>query len=66
MALGEMPLWWVMAFLFNSPFLVLFSFIWIPVWYWRCIAEEKDLILRYGADYRERTGMFFPKRNNRE
>ncbi len=67
MALGEMPLWWVMAFLFNSPFLVLFSFIWIPVWYWWCVAEEKDLILRYGASYqayRDRTGMFFPKRKS--
>ena len=30
-ALGEMPLYWVGAFLCHSPFLVLYSFIWIPV-----------------------------------
>ncbi|MBI9052051.1 MAG: hypothetical protein JEZ00_21735 [Anaerolineaceae bacterium] len=67
MALGEMPLWWVIAFVLNSPFLVVFSFVWIPVWYWWCVAEEKDLILRYGEPYkayRERTGMFFPKRKS--
>ena len=66
MALGEVPLWWVIAFAVNSPFLVVFSFIWIPVWYWWCVAEEKDLELRYGQpyiEYRERTGMFFPKKS---
>lgn len=66
MAVGELPLWWVIAFLCNSPFLVVFSFIWIPVWYWWCVAEEKDLVLRYGQeyeDYRQRTGMFFPKKS---
>jgi protein-S-isoprenylcysteine O-methyltransferase Ste14 len=66
MAVGELPLWWVMAFLINSPFLVVFSFIWIPIWYWWCAAEENDLVLRYGAPYlayRERTGMFWPKQN---
>lgn len=65
MALGEVPLWWVIAFLVNSPFLVVFSFIWVPVWYAWCVVEEKDLVLRYGDSYqayRKRTGMFFPKR----
>ena len=69
MALGEVPFWWVFAFLINSPFLVVFSFVWLPVWYWWCVAEEKDLVLRYGADYeeyRQRTGMFFPKRDTAE
>lgn len=64
MALGEVPLWWVIAFLVNSPFMVVFSFVWIPVWYGWCVAEEKDLVLRYGEPYlayKERTGMFFPK-----
>ena len=64
MALGELPLWWVMALLINSPFLVIFSFVWIPVWVWWCFAEEQDLILRYGEPYekyRQKTGMFFPK-----
>ena len=65
-ALGEMPLWWAMAFLIHSPFLVVFSFIWVPVWYGWCVAEEKDLLLRYGdayESYRRRTGMFIPRRH---
>lgn len=68
MALGEMPLWWVFAFLVHSPFLVLFSFVWVPVWYWWCVAEEKDLLLRYGDDYakyQQETGMFIPKRRGK-
>jgi len=65
MAVGEVPFWWVIAFLVNSPFLVVFSFVWLLIWYWWCVAEEKDLVLRYGdpyIDYQKRTGMFFPKR----
>lgn len=64
-AAGELPLWWVMAFLLNSPFLVLYSFVWIPVFVIMCLAEERDLVLRYGEAYREyqsRTGFLFPKR----
>jgi len=67
-ALGELPLWWVIAFLVHSPFLVALSFIWIPVWVGWCFAEEKDLVLRYGEPYeayRKRTGMFFPKCKNK-
>ena len=66
-AVGEVILWWVLAFFLNSPFLVLFSFIWLPVWYIMCLAEEKDLILRYGKpfiEYRKNTGMFIPKFSN--
>jgi protein-S-isoprenylcysteine O-methyltransferase Ste14 len=66
-ALGEFPLWWVLAFFVHSPFLVLFSFIYIPVWYYLCIAEECDLLLRYGTEYeeyREATGFWLPKREN--
>ena len=61
-----MPLFWVIAFLCHSPFLVLYSFIWIPVFYWMCMAEERDLVLRYGQPfikYQQRTGMFLPKRS---
>lgn len=64
MAIGELPLWWVIAFMVNSPFLAVLSFVWIPVWIWWCSAEEKDLVLRYGEAYeiyRKKTGMFFPK-----
>ena len=64
-AVGEFPLWWVIAFLFHSPFLVLFSFVYVPIWYYWCRAEERDLLIRYGAAYREymdRVGFWFPKR----
>lgn len=63
-ALGEAPLWLIMALLLNSPFLTFFSLLYLGVWYWWCVEEEKDLLLRYGQaydDYRARTGMFFPK-----
>lgn len=64
-ALGEVFLWWAAALLLNSPFLFLYSIVWFPIFYWFCKAEEKDLILRYGEsyiEYRNRTGMFFPKK----
>lgn len=63
-AVGEVVIWWTIALLLNSPFLALYSIIWIPVFIGMCAAEEKDLIIRYGkpySDYRARTGMFFPK-----
>jgi protein-S-isoprenylcysteine O-methyltransferase Ste14 len=64
-AVGETPFWFVIAFLCHSPFLVLYSFVWIPVFAIMCWAEEQDLLLRYGEayrDYQQRTGAFFPKR----
>ena len=64
-AVGEFALWWVIAFLVHSPFLVLFTFVYVPVWYHWCRAEERDLLLRYGVAYREymdRVGFWFPKR----
>lgn len=67
-AVGEFPLWWVLAFLVHSPFLMLFSFLYIPVWYYMCIAEEKDLLIRYGTayeEYRQRVGFWIPKRDHR-
>ena len=63
-AVGEFPLWFVIAFLVHSPFLVLFSFLYIPVWVYLCVAEERDLRIRYGAPYEEycrRVGFWFPK-----
>jgi methanethiol S-methyltransferase len=63
-AMGEVCLWWVIAFLLNSPFLALFSFIYIPIFIMMCLAEEKDLLWRYGdayVEYCKRTGAFFPK-----
>lgn len=64
-AIGEMPFWWVIAFLLHSPFLVLYSFVWIPIFAVMCWAEERDLLIRYGeayAEYRDCTGFLFPKR----
>jgi protein-S-isoprenylcysteine O-methyltransferase Ste14 len=65
-AVGEFPLWWVIAFLVHSPFLVLFSFLYVPVWYYLCVAEERDLLIRYGIAYEEycrRVGFWLPKRH---
>ena len=64
-ALGEMPAFWVVAFALHSPFLVLWSFIYIPVFVLMCKAEEVDLLLRFGQEYEEyrtRVGIFRPKR----
>ncbi len=63
-ALGEFPLWWVIAFLVHSPFLVILSFAYVPIWYYFCIAEENDLKIRYGKAYEEycnRVGFWIPK-----
>lgn len=64
-AAGEFPLWWVIAFLAHSPFLALFSFVYVPVWYYMCVAEERDLLIRYGVayeEYRKTTGFWLPKK----
>jgi protein-S-isoprenylcysteine O-methyltransferase Ste14 len=65
-AIGELPVWWVIAFLLHSPFLALVSFIWVPIFIAICWAEERDLLVRYGetyAAYREGTGAVIPKRH---
>jgi protein-S-isoprenylcysteine O-methyltransferase Ste14 len=65
-AIGESFLWFPFALWFNSPFLVIYSFVWIPVIYIMCLAEERDLVIRYGQsylDYRNRVGFLIPKRN---
>ncbi len=64
-AVGESVTWLGGAFLLNSPALVLYSLIWLPIYYLMCRAEEKDLVLRFGqdyADYQQRVGFLFPKR----
>ena len=65
-AVGEFPLWFTFALLGHSPFLTLFSFLYLPIWYYFSIEEEKDLVLRYGKpydDYRMKVG-WFPKLQN--
>jgi len=67
-SLGEVWVGHIISLVLNSTFLFLFSFLWIPIFYYMSVVEERDLILRFGApytEYRERTGMYFPK-NNRE
>ncbi len=64
-AVGEVCFWWVFAFLLNSPFLAILSFIYIPIFLIMCLAEEQDLLWRYGdayAEYCRHTGAFWPKR----
>jgi protein-S-isoprenylcysteine O-methyltransferase Ste14 len=64
-AAGELFLWWVIAFLLHSPFLALYSFVWVPIFVLMCWAEEQDLLIRYGQayeDYRKRTGFLLPRR----
>ena len=65
-AIGESLLWFPIAFFLNSPYLILYSFVWIPIFYIMCIAEEKDLVIRYGQpylEYRDRVGFLIPKRS---
>ena len=64
-AIGEAVMWFPIALFLNSPFLALYSFVWIPLFYIMCVAEEKDLAIRYGApylEYRDRVGFLKPKR----
>jgi len=60
-AAGELLLWWVMALFLNSPFLALYSIVWIPLFIWVSLAEEADLISRFGKAYTEymKTTSFF-------
>lgn len=65
-AAGEVWYWWVFAFLCNSPFLVIYSIIWLPLFHLMSLAEERDLLIRYGNDYKtymESTGMYFPRKH---
>jgi protein-S-isoprenylcysteine O-methyltransferase Ste14 len=64
-AIGEFFLWYPIALWINSPFLVLYSFVWLPIFYIMCLAEERDLVVRYGQsyiEYRDRVGFLIPKR----
>jgi protein-S-isoprenylcysteine O-methyltransferase Ste14 len=63
-AAGEVWYWLVFALLLHSPFLALYSLVWIPVFVLMSLAEERDLLLRYGDAYRaymETTGFWLPK-----
>jgi protein-S-isoprenylcysteine O-methyltransferase Ste14 len=64
-AIGEAFVWFAVAFGLNSPFLVLYSVIWLPVFYAFCVVEESDLLVRFGdsyATYQREVGMIIPRR----
>nr|WP_321261261.1 methyltransferase [uncultured Sphaerochaeta sp.] len=66
-ALGELTIWYVVALLLNSPFLILISALYTPLWILWSFMEETDLVIRYGKpykEYRSRTGMFIPRLRN--
>ena len=63
--LGEFLLWWAIAFFLNSPFLVLYSFLFIPIYLSIARARDYDILIRKGESfiaYYNRTGGLFPKR----
>jgi protein-S-isoprenylcysteine O-methyltransferase Ste14 len=60
----EAMAWPVLALLLNSPFLLLYSLFWLVLEYLMVMAEEPDLLLRFGEayeQYRKSTPAFFPK-----
>ncbi len=66
---GEMPMFVALAFALNSWFLVIYTFVFIVI-YTPIIMyfEEKDLVKRFGEDYRQYqkdVGAFFPKRKKK-
>ena len=61
----EYAYFFTIGFLLNRPFLVLISFLWIPSMVLMMSAEEKDLLIRYGDEYREymeTTGRLLPRK----
>ncbi|MBN2080325.1 MAG: DUF1295 domain-containing protein [Spirochaetes bacterium] len=62
--LGEMLSWLGIAMVLNSVPLLLYSFIWIPLFISYTILEDNDLAVRFGKDYIEytqRVGIFWRK-----
>jgi protein-S-isoprenylcysteine O-methyltransferase Ste14 len=65
---GGTLLWFAIAIGSQASFLVLYSFVWIPIYWAACHFEEADLVRRHGHDYEEyqkRVGMFIPKINKK-
>jgi protein-S-isoprenylcysteine O-methyltransferase Ste14 len=52
-AAGEVFAWLAIALLLNSPFLAIFSLIYFRIVLMVCLAEEQDLLWRYGDAYAE-------------
>lgn len=67
--LGEMLSWLGIAMVLNSLPLLLYSFIWIPLFISFTILEDNDLTVRFGKDYIEytqRVGIFWRKKTARD
>ena len=63
-AIGDSTFYVAIGFFVNSPLLVLVSLLWLPIYYYISLVEERDLLVRYGEPYKkymEQTGMFIPK-----
>jgi len=52
-ALGDIMYFLSLGFFLNSPFLVLFNLLWIPLYIYMSYEEETDLIIKYGKKYEE-------------
>ncbi len=64
-AAGEVWLFPAIPLGLHSPFLVIYSLIFFPIFLLFCWAEDQDLILRYGdpfVEYVRKTPAFLPKR----
>jgi protein-S-isoprenylcysteine O-methyltransferase Ste14 len=48
---GDLLYWFALAFLLNSPVLLLVNLLWIPINLVMAFAEELDLMLRFGEGY---------------
>ncbi len=67
-SLGEVWVGHFLALILHRTFLFLFAFVWIPIFFYMSVVEERDLIIRYGQpyiEYRDRVGMYFPKRSKK-
>jgi protein-S-isoprenylcysteine O-methyltransferase Ste14 len=66
-ALGEVWVALTIALYLNSPLLTLVSLFYFPAFYYFSLAEEKDLVIRYGqayVEYKNKTPMFIPRRKS--
>ncbi len=64
--LGEMLSWFGIAMILNSLTLLVYSIIWIPLFYSYTVLEDNDLALRFGDEYTEyskRVGAFRRKKS---
>ena len=62
--LVEIAFWIAFSLLLDSPFLFAFSMLWIPIYVFIALEEEKELIKEHGEtyiNYKKHVGFFIPK-----